>query len=269
MLEAASIFQYEFAQRALAGGLLFALVAGVLGVFIVQRGLSFVGAGLSHAAFGGVALGLLLGVSPIWAAAPFTLLTALLLVFLQRRTKMKSDVIVGVLFATAMALGAVFLSLKREVSGDVMSYLFGDILAISSIEVWAAAGLAIVVLGAAARYWGRWAYAAFDEELARSQGLRVALDDLVLLLLTALAVVVGMKMVGMVLLAAFLVIPASAARLASRSLAGMTIGAVLIALLSVVGGVVASFVGDLPSGATIVLIQALIFGAFAMIPRKA
>lgn len=261
-------FGHDFAQLALIGGVLFALSAGLLGVFIVQRGLAFVGAGLSHSAFGGVALGLLLGLSPTLLAAPFTIGTALVLVLLQRRTKMKSDVIVGVLFSTTMALGAVFLSMKRQASGDAMGYLFGDILAIQAYEVWAAGALAILVLLAARKYWGRWAYAAFDEELAKSQRVSVAMDDVVLLLLTALTVVIGIRMVGMVLLSAFLVIPASTARLASRSLAGMTIGAIGLALLSVVAGMFVSFSADLPSGAAIVLLQALIFAAFAAMPRR-
>lgn len=268
MLSASGFFSYDFAIMALIGGVLFAVIAGVLGVFIVQRGLGFVGAGLAHAAFGGVALGLLIEASPLAIAAPFTVICAILMVILQRRTRMRADVIVGVLFAASMALGTLFLALKRTASGDAMSFLFGDILALTWDEVIATAALAVLVLGAARYYWGRWAYAAFDEELASSQGVKVGRDDVVLLLLTALAVVIGVRMVGIFLLSAFLVIPASAARMASSSLRGMTLGAIGIAILSVLAGIFVSFEADIPSGATIVLVQTLIFVAFALMPRR-
>ncbi len=263
MLETWSL---PFMQRALLAGLILALLAGYYGPFVVQRGLSFLGSGLAHAAFGGVALGLLLGVEPLWVAVPFTAAVALGITWVRERTSISGDTAVGIFFAFSMALGIVFLSLKREYTSEAFTYLFGSILAVTATDLWVSAGLLLLSL-LTLPLWGRWAYATFDRELAQADRVPVLLDDYLLAFLVALVVVVAMKLVGLLLVAAFLVIPAAAARQWSRTFSGMVFGAMLVGALSVIAGLQISLQFDVPSGATIVLLQALVF-IFAAVLRR-
>jgi len=252
-----------FLQRALVAGVLVAILAGYYGVFVVQRGLSFMGTGLAHAAFGGVALGILLGVEPLWTAAPFTIFAALGMAWVRERTEVSSDTAVGIIFAVSMALGIVFLALKGEYSSEAFGYLFGSILAVNRADiVLALAMLALSVL--ALPLWGRWAYATFDRELARVDRLPVARHDYLLSVFIAASVVVAVKVLGAVLIAAYLVIPAATARTVSRSFLTMTLLSVAFGVLCTLVGLVLSYVLDFPSGATIILLQAALF--FALMP---
>lgn len=253
-------FEFEFMRRALLAGVLVGWLAGYFGVFIVQRRLSFLGSGLSHAAFGGVALGVLLGVEPLWVAAPFTAATAAAMVWVERRTRLAGDTAVGILSAVAMALGVVFLSLRRDYSQDAFAYLFGSILAVRASDLWITA--AVVALSVFTwRAWGRWAYATFDRELAEADRVPAGRDDYLLAICVSVAIVVSVKLVGIVLLAAFLVIPPASARLVSRTFSGMTVASMALATTSVFCGLLVAWRLDLPGGATIILLQAGAFGA--------
>jgi zinc transport system permease protein len=255
-----------FVQRALVAGMLVGILTSYYGVFVVQRRLSFLGDGLAHAAFGGVALGLLLGWSPMWVALPFTALTAVGIVWVERRGRVAGDTAIGIFFATTMALGVIFLSLRKEYSVDAFSILFGDILYISASDVWVAAGLLVASL-ATLPAWGRWAYATFDRELARADRLAVARDDYLLAICLALTVVVAVKVVGVVLVAAMLVIPAATARQLAPTFAAMTLWAVAASLLSVILGMAVSLRWDLPSGPSIILAQAALFFVSSFVRR--
>lgn len=255
MIDALSL---PFMQRALVASVLVGLLGSYYGVFVVQRRLSFLGIGLSHAAFGGVALGLLLHVNPIWIAGPFTVLVALSISWVTQRGRVAGDTAIGVLFAVAVALGIVLLSLRQTYTADAFAYLFGSILAVREADLWVAGGLAFVTL-LAGPMWGRWAYATFDRDLARADRVAVARDDYVLAALLAITVVAAVKIVGIILAAAFLVIPAATARLLASTFRAMTGWAMLIGVLSAVGGLLASYGLDVPSGATIILGQALLF----------
>jgi len=253
-----------FLQRALLAGLLIGIASSYYGVFIVQRGLAFLGDGLAHAALGGVALALLLGGEPLWIAVPFTVLVAVGIVWVTERTQLGADTAIGVFFAVAMALGIIFLSLRQSYSADALTYLFGSLLAVGRVDLWAAGGVAAMTL-AAVPLWGRWAYATFDRESALADRLPVRRDDYLLAVLVAVTIVVAAKVVGIVLLSSFLTIPAATARLVSSRFTAMTVLAVCLGGLSVIAGLYLSYVLDLPSGATIVLTQTACFMlAFAL-----
>lgn len=260
------LLMMPFMLRALAAGLLVGLVASFLGVFVVQRGMSFLGHGLAHSAFGGLALGILLGVNPIWSALPYTIAVALGIVWVQQRTRLKSDTAIGIFFAMSMALGVIFLALHEGYAVDAMAWLFGSILGIGRGDLWLAGGLLALTLALAPR-WGAWAYATFDRELAQADRVAVRRDEYLLTVLIAVAVVVASKLLGIVLVASLLVVPAAAARLFSRTFAGMTIGSLLIGTGSVAAGVVASGALNLPTGPVIILIQGLCFFAGVVVRR--
>lgn len=255
MLEA---LQMPFMQRALLAGLLIGGLTGYYGVFIVQRRLSFLGAGLSHAAFGGVALGLLLQVEPLWTTLPFTVLVALGINWVRGRTGLAGDTSIGIFFAISVALGIVFLSLKEEYTADAFAYLFGSILAVRAVDLWVAAATAALAL-LTLPLWGRWAYATFDSELAQADQLQVEQDNYLLSVFLAISVVVAVKMVGIILLAAFLVIPPATARMVSPTFRIMTILSVAMAMLTAGIGLLLSYTLDIPSGAAIILLQAVVF----------
>jgi zinc transport system permease protein len=250
---------YPFFQRALLASILVGGMASYFGVFVVQRRLSFLGAGLAHAAFGGVALGLLLGAEPLAVALPFTVLVAVAINWVRRHTALAGDTAVGVFFAVAVALGLVFLALRRSVNVDAFAYLFGSVLAVHPRDLVVAGATFLVAAGTIPRYWGRWAFATFDPDSARADRLPVDRDDYVLFILLAVTVVVSVKIVGIILMAAFLVIPAATARLVSGRFVTMTLVAVLLGVVSSIAGMFCAYALDLPSGATIVLVQAATF----------
>jgi len=260
------ILSLPFMQRALIAGSLVGLLASYYGVFVVQRRLSFLGSGLAHAAFGGIALGLLLRFEPLWLALPFTVAVAIGIMWVRDKTELSSDTAVGIFFSVSMALGIIFLFLRREYTADAFTYLFGSILAVTRADIWMTV-LMVVVTVVSGPLWKRWAYAAFDRELAQTDRLPVLLDDYALAVLIALTVVVAIKVVGIVLIAAFLVIPAATARLLARTFRGMTVLSVCLGVSSALIGLTASYYLDVPSGATIILFQAgLFFAAMALKP---
>lgn len=260
------LFGMPFMQRAFAAGCLVGFLASYFGVFVVQRRLSFLGTGLAHAAFGGVALALLLQTEPLLIAVPFTIIVALGINWIRTSTGLAGDTAVGILFAVAVALGVVFLSLRHDYSADAYTYLFGSILAVSEVDIWVTGAVAVAAL-AVLPMWSRWAYATFDPELARADGLPVLRHDYMLSVFLAVTVVVAVKVVGILLVAAFLVIPAAAARLVAATFFSMTLISILIGIASAVAGLLMSYVLDLPSGATIILVQAALF-AITMALRR-
>ena len=255
---------FEFMQRALLAGIAVAAVSAVIGVFIVQRGLAFLGDGLAHAAFGGIAIGLFLGASverAVWLAIPFTAAVALGIGFVLRRTQLRGDVATGVFFSFSFALGVLFLGLRtatdRQV--DVESLLFGSMLAVTPEVLRVVLLVAIVALVLTMLLWSRLAYAIFDAELAAISGVPVAVLEYLLLAQTAVVVVVSVKTVGVVLVSSFVVIPAATARLVATTLARATLAALVIGVVGAAIGLLASYHLDTPSAATIILIHSACF----------
>lgn len=255
MLEA---LQYPFFQRALLAGVLVSLLAGFLSPLVVQRRLAYLGDGLAHAAFAGVALGLLLGWAPLPLALGYALLVALGITYVVQKGGLPQDSAIGVFFAFSAALGAVFLSRARGYVGDPLGYLFGSLLAVTPGDLLALGGLGLLALPLVF-LWGRLAYAAFDRELAQADRLPVALYDYLLALFLALALVVAVKVVGALLAAAFLVIPGATARLLASRFSAMALWSVALALAAALLGLGLSYLLDWPSGGSVVLVQAGLF----------
>lgn len=252
------LFQDPILRNALIAGVLVSLLASYYGVFVVQRGLSFLGSGLAHAAFGGVALGLLLEQPPLWVALPFTVVIALAIMAVRQRAIISGDTAIGIFFAIAVALGAIFIRLKRDFAGEAFSYLFGSILLVRTSDLYIA-GTLVILTALLLPFWSRWAYATFDRELAQADRLRVNWHDQLLVVLIAVVVVVCVKLVGIVMIAAFLVIPPAAARLLTRTFLTMTALAIALGVGSSIVGLRISAATDSPSGATIILVQAAVF----------
>jgi len=262
-----------FVLRALAAGTVLGAVGALLGVFVVQRGLGLLSDGLAHATFGGVALGLLLGADPdraILVALPFTVAIALGIQYVRRHTTLGGDVATGVFFAVSFAAGILFLGLRRPSATpvNVEGLLFGSLLAVSTDSLAVILGVAALVVVVLAVIGSRLAYATFDPELAGLSGVPVAALEYVLLALTALVVVVGVKTVGIVLVSAFVVVPAAAANLLGRRLATTAAVAVALGVGGTAFGLFASYHLNVATGATIILsLGAAFFLALVFRPR--
>ena len=273
-MELIELFEFAFMRRALIAGLLIALMTSILGVFVVQRGLAFLGDGLAHASFGGMGLGALivfgLGASlgtdifrqPLWVALPFTIMAALGIAWVRDQTNLSSDTAVGVFFAVSVSLGVIFFSIippDADIGVDVFDLLFGSILGIRQVDLLMIAIVCVLSLLFFALAWGHLGYATFDEEMAKVDGIRSRILEYLLFAIAGVVVAVSALVVGVILIAAYLVIPAAAARLLSRSLMEWTIISLGIGVITTFLGLIMSFVLDVPSGSTIVLSQALTF----------
>ena len=258
----------DFLVNALLAGLALALVAGPLGSFVVWRRMAYFGDTLAHAALLGVAVGLLLDVSPTLAVTVGCVLLAVLLVTLQQRQPLAADTLLGILAPSTLSLGLVVLSFNREVRIDLLGYLFGDLLAVGPSDLlWIVAGSALV-LACLLALWRQLLAVTVHEELAQVEGLPVAGLRLALVLLIALVIAVAMKIVGVLLITSLLIIPAAAAQRHSRTPEQMAIGASLLGMLAVGGGLSLSWFEDTPAGPSIVVCAASLFLLSLALPRR-
>ncbi len=258
----AEILSYGFIQRALIAGTLIAVLCAVLGVFLVLRRLSLIGDGLAHVTFGSVAVALLCRVSPVYvtlAAVPLVLLSSLGILKLTDKARIYGDAAIGIVSSLGIACGVLLASVAGGYNVDLFSYLFGNILSISATELAIAAALFSVVMIMVALFYNDLFAITFDEDLARSSGIKTDLINRVLVLLTALTVVLAMKVVGIMLISALLIIPAVTALQVARGFRTSIVTAACVAVFSVVAGIFGSFVLNLPTGATIVIINIVLF----------
>lgn len=258
-------------QRSLLTGSVLAAMLALLGVLVTARGLATLGDGLSHAAFGGIALGMYLGLaSPLLVAIPFTVGAAVALGALRRRGNVRSDVAMAILFAFCFAVGVILLQRARRTSStfDPESLLFGNILLVGEADLWVVLGIAgacAVFFGLA---WTRVAYATFDEELAELSGIPVSLLENVLLGLLASVVVASIRLAGVVLVSAFLVVPAATGRALGRTLGVVVLSAMGAGVLGVWGGFLAAHRFECPEGAAIVLVLVAEFVAATLLRAR-
>jgi len=255
----------DFFTRALLAGIGVALVAGPLGCFIVWRRLAYFGDTLSHAALLGVALGLLLQVDLTIAVFCVSAVVSLALLGLRRRASLSSDSLLGLLSHSALALGLVCLAFMTWVRVDLMSFLFGDILAVSMIDIAIIYGGGAVVLAGLIWIWRPLFAATVSRDLAEAEGFRPARAEVIFMLLMAAVIAIAMKIVGVLLITAMLIIPAATARRFARGPEHMAISAVLIGIASVVAGLFGSLEWDTPAGPSMV-VAAFVFFLVALLP---
>lgn len=256
----------DFVIRATLAGIAVALAAAPLGCFVVWRRMAFFGDATAHAAVLGVALSLGFGISVFAGALGVALAMGLLVTFLTGRG-VGMDSLLGVLSHAALAFGLVAVSFLHGVRIDLMAYLFGDILAVGKTDLGIVWGGAVLVIALMLWRWSPLLTATLNEDLAYAAGLNPKREQLVLTLALAITVAVAIKLVGALLIAALLIIPASAARPLARSPETMAIGAGLIGVISAIGGVQMSLLFDTPTGPSIVCIAAAIFALFHLTGR--
>lgn len=253
------ILSYSFMQRAFLAGVGVSVTCAILGVFLVLKKDAMIGHGLAHVTFGGVALGLVLYVTPLPVALGVAILSALGILKLKERAGLYGDTAIGIISSLGMALGIFLVSLAGSFNLDLFGYLFGSVLAIDAGEVWVAFLLALAVLITVAFFYQDFFFLTFDPESAKVSGVRVRRLDALLAVLTAVTVVMGMKVVGVLLISALLIIPAAAALQVARSFKQALALSAVLAVISTVSGLLSAFFFDWPPAGTIVLGSAILF----------
>lgn len=264
------MLSYGFMQRALLAAVITGALCSVVAFFVVLKRLSFVGVGVSHSALGGVALGVITGIDPLVTGGVFATLVSWAIGWVSRKGELSEDTAIGTFFSASMALGVILLGLARSYTADLMSFLFGNILAITEADLASLGIVTIAVFLFIGIFFKELLTMSFDEELARADGLPVGLLYFGLLTAIALTVIVTVKAVGIVLSSALLVMPAATAFELVKDFRKMLVISVATGVCASVAGLVISFYLDVASGATIVLCLSLIFlVAYALSPRKA
>ena len=269
----AEALSYPFFQRALIAGLLASIACGIVGTFVVVRGIASISGGLAHAAFGGVGLGYLLGFDPTLGALGFGLASAFGVEVAERRLKQGIDTLIAMVWAIGMALGIVFIALAPGSEPDLMGYLFGNILFVPAGFLLLIAGLDLAIVGVVIVLFRRLEAVAFDEEFAWVIGMPVEALSLLVLALVATTVVILIRVVGVILVLALLTMPAAIARHWTDSLAPMMILATIVGAVCITVGLFFSwalssvFFLDVPTGPAIILLAALVYAVSAVLHR--
>ncbi len=262
-----NVFSYGFIQKALVCGILVSVACAILGVFLILRRESMTGHGFSHIAFAGVAVGLALNVMPLVSALVVSVLAALAMSAMKEKAGVHGDTVIGVFSSLGMAFGIILAGASRGLGAELMSYLFGDILAIRDVELLLSAVLAVTVILIVVLNYHELMFITFDRESARVAGVKVRSVDSLLVGLTAVTVVLGMKIAGILLVAALLVIPAAAGVQAASSFKSAVLAAIGFSVISVVIGLFGAVKLNLPASGMIVVTGAACFGVSFLIGK--
>jgi len=256
MLEA---LQFEFMRNALLAGLLTSVACGVIGTFVVVNRIVFLSGGIAHAAYGGIGLAFFFGLPFVVGTLGFALLVAMVMAVVTLKARHRSDTIIGVLWAVGMALGVILLDLTPGYNVDLMSFLFGSILAVPTSDLWLMLVLNILILLTVAYFYHDFLALSYDEDFAKVRGVRVKLLYFLLLAMVALSVVMIIRLVGLILVIALLTIPPYIAEKYSGSLRTMMFLSFLLSCFFTMVGLWVSYVFNLTSGATIIMVAGVCF----------
>lgn len=253
------IFQYGFIIRGLEAGVIVALIAPLIGIFLVLRRYSLIADTLAHVSLAGIAVGLLLGINPVLTALGTAVLASLGIERLRSSKKVYGESALALFLSGSLALAVVLLSLAKGFNANLFSYLFGSIVTVTAADVYIISALAIAVILILGYFYKELVYLTFDEQAARTSGVPARLVNTVLIILAALIVSLAIPIVGVLLIAALIVIPVITALQLKQSFFRTIIYAEIISLFSVISGIFASFYLNLSTGGTIVLIMLAIF----------
>lgn len=252
-----AVMHYRFLQLALGAGVLTSIVCGIIGVIIVEKKLVMLSGGIAHASYGGVGLGYLLGFEPILGALGFAAVSAVSIGALRKRAGSSAETITAILWSVGMALGIVFIALMPGYPPDITSYLFGNILSVKASDLYMEAAVFVAVLLIVGVFFNDWKSFLFDDEFAGILGMKTSLMEYVLLIMTALVVVVLIRVVGIVLILALLTAPAATAAMICKKLSGRMIISSVLGIIYCCAGLWLSYDFNIPSGATVIIISAL------------
>ena len=268
MTEILHMLSYHFMQRALIVGVLVSLCAALLGVSLVLKRYSMIGDGLSHVGFGALAIASALHLAPLAVAVPVVVVTAVLLLRLSESSRVKGDAAIALISSSALAIGVISVSVTTGMNTEVSNYMFGSILSLSRSDAVLSVLLSIAMLVLFILFYPRLFAVTFDESFARATGTRAGSYNMLLAVLTAITVVLGMRMMGALLISSLIIFPALSAMRVCRSFRAVILCAAAISVLCFLGGAVASYFLETPTGASIVVANLLCFAGFSLAGMK-
>ena len=270
----AEYFSYPFVRYAVIAGILISLCAGLLGVVLVLKRYAMIGDGLSHVAFGAMAVAAVAGLAPLVVAVPVTVVAAVLLLLAGERRLIKGDSAIAMLSAGSLAVGYLLLNLfpssdTGSLSGDVCASLFGStsMMTLSSADVWLCVGLSVAVIGFFLVFYRKIFAVTFDEAFAATSGVRVHLYHFLIAAVSGVVIVLAMKLVGALLISALVIFPALSAMRVFRSFRSVVVCAGILAVTGSLVGLLAALLLSTPTGASVAVVHILIFGVFSLIGR--
>jgi len=254
-----SIFQYSFIIKGILGALFASITAGIAGTYIVSKRMVFLSGGITHASFGGIGIGYFLGVNPVLGAAVFGILSALGIEFLSAKQKIREDSAIGILWAFGMAIGIIFIYMTPGYSPNLMSYLFGSILTVTTGDIIALGIMSVVLILYFTLFYRTILYISFDEVYARTYSAYVNIFKYITTAFIALTIVLNIRMAGIILVLSLLTIPPNIAMIFTRSYVKIVVWSVIVGFIGTAAGYVISYHANIPVGATIVFTLVLLW----------
>ncbi|MDD6490056.1 MAG: metal ABC transporter permease [Clostridia bacterium] len=249
------MFSYQFLVRAIVGGLLVSLCAALLGVSLVLKRYSMIGDGLSHVGFGALAIATAANVAPLEFAIPIVVVAAFLLLRISENSKIKGDAAIAIISTAALATGIMVASMSTGLNTDINSYLFGSILSMSAEDVWLCIILSVIVLCLFVIFYNKIFAVTFDENFAKATGTKAGVYNMIIALLTALTIVVGMKMMGSLLISSLIIFPAITSMRVCKRFKTVMITSAIVSVVCFFVGIVISYMYSTPTGASIVIVN--------------
>lgn len=258
------MLSYPFMVRALFGGMLVSLCASLLGVSLVLKRYSMIGDGLSHVSFGALSIALAMGWSPLKVSIPVVVLAAFFLLRITENSRIKSDAAIAMISASSLAIGIIVTSLTTGMTTDVSSYMFGSILAMTKEDVMLSAVLCIIVLGLFVLCYNQVFAVTFDENFAKATGVNVGAYNMIISVLTAVTIVLGMRMMGAMLISSLVIFPCLTSMRVFKSFTSVVVSSGILSLVCFLLGMMASYQFSTPAGASVVVVNLIAFGLFSM-----
>lgn len=260
-----SVLSYPFMIRAIIVGVLVSFCASLLGVILVLKRYSLIGHGLSDVGFASLALALAVGASPIYVATPIVIAASFVIMYVSQNKRINGDVAIGIFSTGALSFGIIITAISKGFNMDIYSYMFGSVLAMSSFDVVVSVALSVVVIAAFVIFYNRLFIVTADEDFARAIGINVTFYQFLISFLTALTVVVGMRMIGTLLISSLIIFPTIIARRFVRSFKYLVLLSALISVFCFILGILISFFYNLPTGAGIVLVNIILLAVSAFV----
>ena len=264
LLEAIS---FDFVQNALLAGILISIAAGVIGSLVVVNRMTFLAGGIAHSSYGGIGLAIYLGIPILFGATLFAVVAAIFIAFLTLNNRARIDSIIGMMWAFGMAIGIVFVDLTPGYNVDLMSYLFGSIIAVSNEDIWYMISLDALIILLLSLFYKQILAVSYDSEFAKLRGISVKFFYTLILILASLCVVAAIRVVGLILVIALLTIPTYLAEVFTSRLSSMMIVSALFAVFFTLSGLIVSYFYDISSGASIIIIGVLTLGLVKLFKR--
>ena len=256
------MFSYNFLVRAVIVGLLVSLCAALLGVSLVLKRYSMIGDGLSHVGFGTLAVATAMNAAPLTVSIPIVVLAAFLLLRISENSKIKGDAAIALISTSSLAIGVIVISLTTGMNTDVCNYMFGSILAMSKNDVMLSIALAVVVLILFVMFYNKIFAVTFDENFAQATGTKTGIYNMLIAFLTAITIVLGMRMMGALLISSLIIFPALTSMRICKKFKSVTICSAIVSVVCFFAGVMASYVYATPTGASVVIINIILFFLF-------